>query len=133
MDEEKLPEPSPEFNRAFTLTSSPSIDCGFCGRTHYATPGRDYRSGELEDLERKAVKNPDRYIRHDSSDVPWGNVEGKQFVPGCPCNSASRYEQFFLNHRDQIAKFYRMRAQTLQANAREASRIADIIGANTGE
>lgn len=82
--------------------------CQSCGREHYqsAVPGY-FDEGELEELERKAEKEPDKYIDNGDCTVGFGEIDGVQFVYGCPCEMKSlyKYEAFVWSHRFQVIKF----------------------------
>ena len=96
--------PSEEFELAFGGSGSIVIDCEFCNRTHFAPEGGlDWEEGELETLLAKNKINPDQTVACEYDMVSWGYLAGKQYVHGCPCNQAARYERLFWSHRHQIA------------------------------
>ena len=67
---------------------------------------KDYQNWK-EDIE----KNPSKYIHHDTDIVPWGNIDGKQAVIGCPCNRLSLYENLFWNSQYIIKDYFSLRAK----------------------
>jgi hypothetical protein len=101
-----------------------TIQCGWCGRTHFATgnnPG-DYEDGELEALRRKAKDDPDHYLEDAwNGGIAWGHLDGRLLVWKCPCEAGlniGRYERFIWDHRRMIAAYIKARAaaQLKQAN-----------------
>ena len=112
-EETKLVEPTEEFEVAFRQLASLVVQCEFCERTNFAIePGRGfYDEGELDDLLDKECAAPDLYNGQPYCSIDWGYLNGKQFVAGCPCNLARPYEDFIWQHRDQIAKYFQLRAE----------------------
>ena len=125
----ELPPPSEEFELAFRDAGSGSIECGFCGRMHFVSDSSefDWEEGEYEKLEAGERKNPDRYISHVESSVEWGHLDGKQYVLGCPCNVASRYERFIVSHRRSIVSFLKARAKKLSRESQSESALVEEL------
>lgn len=110
--------PSEEFERAFGGSGSCRVKCGFCGREEYNSDGGwDWDDGELEAL-RADPNAEDVYYT-----PTWGYLVGKQYLHGCPCNEARRYEDFIWSHRHGIIRYLRARTQanlkTAEADAAE--------------
>jgi hypothetical protein len=107
------------FEDAFSSHGSGCVRDCVCGRTHFDTYNTyDWEDGELEDLEKKAKENPDKYIEHDHS-IGMLIVDGQEFVFECPCNGAAKYERFILRHERQIADYLNKRADELTKHATE--------------
>ncbi len=124
---------SEHFNRAIISSSSISIDCPFCGRVHYASFNNEgnFEEGELEDLRKKAKKEPKKYIEHDYSSIEWGYLDGKQYVVDCECNGARRYEDFIWNHRYLILNYLDRRNCEIKEKADDLDiKIKDSIRKN---
>lgn len=107
--------PSDEFLYELSHSGALVITCEFCNRTYFAYKG-DYDEGELEDLQSKAKKNPEKYI--ETSDfTSWGTVNGKQFVIDCPCNGVKGIENWLWSHRYIVESFFRRKAQRIKEDA----------------
>lgn len=103
-----MKEISNEFYHAFCRSGSLVIDCEYCGRTYFGTGG-DYEGGELERLESKAAKDPDKYRQvHDFTN--WFTFNGKQCVVGCVCESDVKIEALLWANRLRIAEFLTKRS-----------------------
>lgn len=129
MTEKKPQPPSETFENAVRKAGSLVVDCELCGRTHFATlETAHFDEGELDDLVAKAKKDPDKYVQDPSYDsVPWGTVDGKQAVIGCPCNGLRRYEDFIWGNRFVIAEYLRNRsAEAAERAGREAEEFKDL-------
>lgn len=91
-----------------------------CGRVHYSTHDSDvniYDRGELEGLERKAEKDPDRYIGHDHT-VGTMHVGGyEEVVFDCPCDSFAMVESFIRNNAVGIKAYLKKWAEDLREKA----------------
>lgn len=127
--ETKLHAPSEEFWGSVIHAGANVIDCGFCGRTHFVglDSGLDFEDGELEELTEQNKQNPDKYIFHNEVSVPWGYLDGKQAVYGCPCNKASRYEDFIWNNRHIIEGYLSARAKKQLERAKKDSQLAEKV------
>ena len=121
--QKKLPAPSEEFEIAFRGSGSSVINCEFCDRVHFISDpaGYDWERGEHARLMKLAKQNPDRYVAHQEDSVSWGYLDGKQYVHGCQCNSASRYEIFLVRNRHQIAEFLKARAERIAKESQSES------------
>jgi hypothetical protein len=126
MSDEKSSSASEEFWDAITNSGSNSIDCGFCGRTHFVDdPSSYYEEGELDELYGGNKADPDKVIFHSHDDsVRWGMLDGRRAVYECPCNSVSRYERLFWNSRYVINEYFTNRARSMQEDAEETSDLA---------
>ena len=116
-------------------------ECGFCGITHFATWNEE-EYGEWSDdneddgdtpsylihLREMAEEKPDWYIEHGNMDaIPWGNLNGKEIVLGCPCNAGLRYEQFIKSHDKMISEYLSAVSQKELEKATKDARIAENI------
>lgn len=114
--------PSEIFLKAFALgLGSIRGKCECCGRECYQSYERGFfDEGELEELERQAKKEPDKYSDFQDCTVSFGEVDGKQFVFGCPCEMKAlfKYELFVWTHRRGIVRY-------LTDITKERKRIAD--------
>lgn len=119
---------SEEFWNAILGGGSLVADCEFCGRTHfYDGDSSAYEEGEFEGLKAKQKENPDKYISSDDDSIPNGVIDGKQAVRDCPCNSVRKYEDLFWNHKNQIANYLTARANKEEKEAKETSKLAQIV------
>ncbi len=111
--------------RAGTIT----VECGFCGRTHFVSNG-DYDDGELERLREQAEAAPDKFIEHTECDyISCGQLDGVTAVHGCPCDKAARYERFIWEHRSLIVDYLKRRAAELARGAnRDLEAVAGLQG-----
>lgn len=112
--------PSELMERVIRSGGSLVADCKLCGRTHFATMEANvYDAGELEALRTKAKAEPDKYIEDPSYDsIPWGRIDGKQAVLGCPCNGLRHYEDFIWQNRHVILDYLERRAAERMRAAR---------------
>lgn len=128
--EEKEIQPcSEQFQDAICDSGGLVKTCELCDRVHFDTcHTEDYEKGEFIDLEEKQKINPDKYIGHDGT-VSYGWVMGNQVVWGCPCEwkKARRIEDFMLNHREQIARYFKKMAEAATQQAKELERISKSI------
>jgi hypothetical protein len=112
--------PSREFEEAFVDSGGCVCHCD-CGRIHFDSVNHyDWNDGELEGLKKKAAQHPDKYLESSGS-VEAMHIAGAEFVVGCPCNRARRYEDFIINHACSIARFLSARAKNLMREAEAAS------------
>lgn len=120
-------EPSDEFVEAYRYGGSPDFECD-CGRTHFAADNdwfTDEEDGEkhLESLLEMSIKYPEQYHPDYESDyVNYTDINGKQFVVGCPCNGLYRYEEFIVENEEKILSFLRKKAER---ELEEATKAAD--------
>lgn len=113
-------ECSDEFRNAFAHSSSISVDCTACGRTHfYVGEDADWDSseGEHASLLRRAKMSPDRYIAHDDDSIRWADIFGRQVVMDCPCGFAAFIEKRFWEERFDLMSYFKARA----TNEKEAT------------
>ena len=84
------------------------VDCECCNTTYFGTD-EDFEEGELEELEEKMKKKPDRYHRFDGDTVSWGYVNGRQIVYKCGCKEGDKVmlnmENFIWNNRHIILNY----------------------------
>jgi len=108
LDPPKNP-PSDRFCSAFRHSAGLVVTCDFCGRTYFGTGG-DYNEGERENYEKLAEEKPDEYISVEDFS---GRVELGQgdYVDGCPCNAARRFEDWVWTFRREIAEYVQGRAE----------------------
>jgi hypothetical protein len=95
------------------------VECGWCGRRHYCPetdsdpPNYDGTENSDEDRQRwkeyceaEYKKDPKGVILHwDYDSVLSRELNGIQFVIGCPCNGLSRFEKFVWNERNAIRTY----------------------------
>lgn len=119
--------PSEQFEAAFGGVGCLVVDCGFCNRTHFATYNRDggYDPGEKEALLAEQEKAPDGYISHDYSSVGVGYISGVQYVHGCPCNQARKYEEFIWDHKAKIVDYLEKMSKAVLEEAQRDKDLAD--------
>ena len=99
-----------------------SAVCDFCGRTHFFsgdTTGWEDAGGveALEEMQKKADAEPDKYVDWGEVSVSLGDIAGKQYIIGCPCNELAKYENFIWNHRILIMNYYKNQHKAMQENA----------------
>ena len=96
------------------------IDCGLCGRVHFASDERNsFEEGELEELRENAKKEPDRYIECQCTSIQWGYFNGVQVVYDCPCRKARRFEDLVWDNRYAILKFLTTRSERILSEAKD--------------
>jgi hypothetical protein len=109
----KDPIPSETFEEAFRDNTGTIWDtCELCGVTIF-TDGSpsNYNEGELEELERKAKENPEKYIQWNYDGVSLGRIDGRKFIMGHECPALGKYEAFIWRYRFQIAEYLQKRAK----------------------
>jgi hypothetical protein len=105
---------------AVITTGSIVIDCGLCGRVHFASDERtSFEEGELEELREQAKKEPDRYFEHQCCSIQWGYFNGVQVVYDCPCHKARRFEELIWDNRYAILKFLDTRSERRLEDAKD--------------
>lgn len=92
-----------------------TCDCGITYFDGYHN-GWSWEEGELEDLRQKAIDNPEKYIEVDCTPGTM-EIDGREIVFGCTCETAARYESFIDNHSHQLAKYLNMKADELREEA----------------
>ena len=98
-----------------------------CGITTYNPDGTwDWEEGELE-----ALRKDKNAIEVDYS-VPSVEIDGKEFVVGCPCNGLYKYEGFIWANRELIVQYLRLRAKTMNKMAEKEINLTDSLPAVTG-
>lgn len=110
-----MSECSREFYSAFCHSGSLVITCNYCDRTYFGRGG-DYEDGELEELQAKAEKEPDKY-REREDFTSYFNFNGRQCVFDCPCGASERIEALIWNNRHDIAEYLNARAKLELADA----------------
>ncbi len=123
----KTSSASEEFWDAIISGSTVLVDCGFCGRTHYSTEEpQSYDEGEFEELQEKHNRDPNRFIEH-AEFVHYGTLDGKNIVYGCPCESASFYENLIWKNKGVISKYLSARADKMTKQAQAEQKRADLV------
>lgn len=116
----KTKEPSEEFLHALELSHGGGgcrAECEFCKRVTYnPNGGWTWDEGELEDLDRRNEEDSDKCIAVDYA-VPIAYLDGKQYVIGCPCNSARQYEVWIWSHGILIAEYLKLKAERIAGDA----------------
>ena len=118
----ELKPPSEMFMDLVCHHGSIRISCELCGREHFACGSKviDYEDGELEGLQAKADREPDKYVaHHDADSISWGDLDGKRVVWGCVCHRARRFEDFIWSHRDLIIAYLKARMKEDLSHAQE--------------
>jgi hypothetical protein len=102
---------------------SADMECGWCGRMHLC-PDTDYDPPDYDDTnsikddrrwfaeycEDERKKNPDGVILHYNTDgISGKQLNGINFVVGCPCNGLSRFETFIWQERNTIREYLKSR------------------------
>lgn len=88
-----------------------------CGIVHFDSYNfADWDDGELEELQKRAKKEPEKYVEHDHS-VSTLSIGGQEIVCGCTCENAHRYENFILSHASQLAEYLNKRSEKLKKEA----------------
>ena len=128
LKEKPLEAPSEEFFDAFLSGSGTgTIDCGWCGRTHYEEKeGKDWDDGEYEELERRNTEDSDKCMFHHNG-VHFGELDGKVYVYECPCNAVRQHEEWVWGHRRQIAKYIRLKTEKMVQRALEDDDAAEHL------
>ena len=123
--------PSQTFSDLLCQMHATHADCNFCNRVHFADPNPESScaSDEILAFRVQATEQPEKYHRHELCDgIAFGEIDGRNFVYGCPCNTVSRYENFIWEHRKFILEYLGKRASimmgeamSLKAGVRQAS------------
>lgn len=116
---------SPLFSDVFSLGISGCRGTCHCGREFFDNynTGITWEDGELDRLHQLAREKPDRYFPCEGS-VSFIEIDGLQFVWGCKCGGAARYERFLIKNGTRIAKYLCERAKQLEAEAKALSQSA---------
>lgn len=118
--------PSDEFEDAFSSRVSGCVRECFCGRTCFDTYNEnDWEEGEKEALIANEAKDPDHYHGLGYS-VQTMNIDGKEFVMGCPCNGARPYEDWVRRHAPQLAKYLNALSAEYERKM-EACKVAKVL------
>lgn len=113
--------PSDEFMEEVRTSGSYQMTCDFCGRTFFDNSDRnswDWEEGQRERLQKLAEEKPDEYFGWDGS-IGSGEIDGRIFVEGCPCNAIRRHEDFIWDHRSLIASYLKTRARQELTEAKQ--------------
>ena len=111
---------SDDFMDAIIEMGSIVIDCGLCGRVHFASDdAKCFEEGGLEELIEHAKKEPGKYIEHQCNSISWGNFNGVQVVYDCPCRKARRFEDLVWDNRYAILKFLTTRSERILSEAKD--------------
>jgi len=119
------------FMDVFTQGGTLVQQCGFCGRTHFATHNTEsyYEPGELEKLREGLKQQPDKFVPQDCSWISSGQLAGRVAVWGCPCvpEKVSPYMAFIIDHRVEILDFLKQKAAAeLSAAKTEIARLEGV-------
>lgn len=105
------------FDEVFDSSCGGCLRTCECGITYFDTYNIwDWEEGELEELKQKAEDDPEHYVGIDCS-VGTLSIDGREIVYGCTCKLAQRYEEFILDHAEQIAEYLNKRAILLKEKA----------------
>jgi len=119
-----LKAPSREFVEAFYGGDLGLCRC-VCGREHFSSAMPEiFKKGDLGRLKEKAEGNPDAHIDHGEEMVEAIFLRDALYVVGCCCNSLLEWENLFWDRREEIADYFRIRAEKLTIEAREAAQVA---------
>lgn len=113
---------------------SHEVNCGFCGRDHYAYDSdyidEDNQKDRHAFLDEEVKKNPEGVILHYDCDyVSYKELNGITFVALCPCNGLRMYENFIWADRNSIRRFLSTKvSHELDLAVQEATKnkLADI-------
>lgn len=122
MSKPKNPEPcSRAFEDAFHDGVSGCVRTCACGRTCYDTANSyDWEEGELEKLQQDKNAVPLDYACSTMT------IDGREYVMGCPCNGARKYEDWLRHYAEKIAAFLVKVREERLAHA-EALKVADTL------
>jgi len=101
---------------------TPVAYCGFCGKVYYNSNGEFMDENELDDLEKKRVKNPKKYIPKDGT-ISHGHFAGREYVWGCRCAEFLKYADFIWYNRFTIADYFRRRSRLELVDAQTQSNL----------
>lgn len=97
------------------------MECGWCGREHFCPEtnydppdyGTDDDNAEWrKHCEEEFKDNPKGVVLHYDTDSILGKqLNGINFVVGCPCNGLHRFESFIWNERSTIRNYLQKRIQ----------------------
>lgn len=121
---------SEEFWNVLCHGGSIRATCEFCGITYFIDDPTDYDEGELEDLQAKQKLYPNKFITLEY-EPSLGNIDGKQAVRECPCNSVRKYEDFIWDNRYLIADYLTERTKKEEKEAKENSKLAKMVNQAT--
>jgi len=108
---------------------TPSADCQFCGRMHFASGSGSCEPDEsIENLRKAAADYPDKYCESTDDAIAIGLLDGCQFVWNCPCCKIRKYEDFIWNHRELIVSYIKARAE--QQVAESQAILRNLTGAH---
>jgi hypothetical protein len=124
---------SPQFAEVFCDGFMFSSARCSCGRTHFAAGGKaSLDSGEYESLLSKQQDQPEKFIEHPHDDyVSCGELFGKVFVFGCPCNYAAKLETLLWQNRHMIAEYLLARSKHEVEVANRTLKIAEELESTT--
>ena len=74
-----------------------------CGVTHYCDD-YGYDEGEREHYEAEHKKRTNSYVFHISTSIERVEINGTEYIQGCFCDRAQRFEQRMINSRFGIAR-----------------------------
>lgn len=114
------------------------MQCGWCGREHYC-PNADYEppyygidDDEMEWRRRFEEEFNDNskgvLLHYDIDGILGKQLNGINFVIGCPCNGLSRFEEFIWNERNTIRNYLRKRVEQEYNWAQEEKTLNKLAG-----
>lgn len=105
------------FSNVFDSSCGGCIRTCECGITYFDGYNiYDWEEGELEKLQQKAKEDPELYVERGCS-IGTLEIGGSQIVYGCSCDLARKYENFILNHAEQLAEYLNRLAVILREKA----------------
>ena len=101
------------FEEVFDSRVSGCVRTCVCGRIYYdiANDDWDWKPGELEALDKNPKATPVEYA------VGTISINDEEIVMGCDCGRAKRYEEFILQHAEQLAEYLNRRSEALKEQA----------------
>ena len=122
--------PSEDFQSVICCAATGIIKCEFCDRVHFAPyTDLDVDRDEIRELIEKSKTDPRHYVLNPDDAIAWGHLDNRQFVYGCPCRAAARYERFILEHKEMIISYLRAIAKRMKAEHEKLQQDLDSIGA----
>jgi hypothetical protein len=120
---------------------SDSLECGWCSRQHYC-PDTDYiHYGDADCTAEESMANYRKYceeeqrkdpngvvLHYDCDSISGQELNGINFVIGCPCNGLTRYENFIWGNKDTIRKYLKTRIDFEYELAQQQLTINKLMG-----
>jgi hypothetical protein len=114
--------PSELFENAFSDCLSGCKRLCACGRQCFDISDNDWdwEKGEFEALTKLALKNPSQCVGLPHACTTM-TIDRREWVIGCPCNGATRYQKFIDHHAEKIAKYLKAKSAELKDEAERIS------------